>query len=283
MCRGLETPTGLGLTAGKVEVSGEPSPKPGPCPPASGRGSRDAGRSRTCPRSASCTGTNPWRLHPSSLAASICTGSSIYFTPIGFALIYFHVTAVNFALVWPLKVTACRRHLFVTTTGICCPRARASPQQLRCAQGQKAARRCPCCNVGCLLQPKLRPFCARCHTDTHWLCIKMGFTGYPLRFRCRQPRAVFSRSLRCVGRFYFQAESSTAKVSLHYSVNREMRLPSRGTAVLGGPHGSCQGVPGQHPPPAPSERGRQGRRCLCLLALTSERVLPVPRRAGQMW
>lgn len=132
--------------------------------------------------------------------------------------------------------------------------------------GQKAARRCPCCNVGCLLQPKLRPFCARCHTDTHWLYIKMGFTGYPLRFRCRQPRAVLSRSLRCVGRFYFQAESSTAKVSLHYSVNREMRLPSTGTAMLGGLHGSCQGVPRAASPSCPQQTGQAGE------------TLPLPAR-----
>lgn len=93
-----------------------------------------------------------------TLSASVCMGSNVYSTLIRFALISFQVTAINFALLWPLRVTACARHLFLTTAGICCPRARASPLQLGCAQGQKAAGRCPCCSVFCPLRPKPRPF-----------------------------------------------------------------------------------------------------------------------------
>lgn len=71
----------------------------------------------------------------------------------------------------------------------------------------------------------------------------MGF------IRCGQPQAVFS-----VGGVYFQAERSPAKVSFHYSVNGEMRLRSRGTAMLRGPHGSC-------PLPPPSPRRATVARC----------------------
>lgn len=128
--------------------------------------------------------------------------------------------------------------------------------------------------------PNPDPFCAGCRTDARRLYIKMGFRGYPLPFRRRQPQAAFSRSLRCVGGFYVRAESSAAKVSLHYSVNGEMRLPSRGTAMLRGPHGSCQGVPRAEPPSCPQQTGQAGE------------MLPPPARpdlragpchGGQMW
>lgn len=79
------------------------------------------GRLRRCLRSTPCTGTIPRQSHPSSLAATVCTGSNVHSTTTGFFLIYFHLTVINFALVWPLKATTCRRHLFPTTAGICCP------------------------------------------------------------------------------------------------------------------------------------------------------------------
>lgn len=59
--------TGLGLTAGRVGVSREPRPKPGPRPPVPDGGSRGAGRLRPYPGSASHAGTNPRRLHPCRL------------------------------------------------------------------------------------------------------------------------------------------------------------------------------------------------------------------------
>lgn len=65
------------------------------------------------------------------------------------------------------------------------------------------------------------------------------------------PSSVF----RHAGGFGFQAESSSAKVSLHYSVIGEMRLLSRGTAMLRGPHGSCQGVPRAASPSCPQQTG----------------------------
>lgn len=127
---------------------------------------RDAVRSRPCPPSASPRGTNPHRSPPSTFSPSSCPGSSVDSTPVGFALLYFHVTAINFALVWPLKVTACRRHLFRTTTGIRCPRAPASLLQLPVLRARRQHVRCPFCGVFHLLQPKPGPFYSRHRTAT---------------------------------------------------------------------------------------------------------------------
>jgi len=94
----------------------------------------------------------------------------------------------------------------------------------------------------------------------------VGFTWCPLPLWCRQ--------------FYFQAGSCTAKVSLHYSVNREMRLPSRGTAMLRGLHSSCQGVPRAGPPLPPLADGAGGRDAA---SARSPRAPSAPARARPRW
>lgn len=104
------------------------------------------GRLRRCPRSAPCTRTIPRRSHPSGLAAAVCTGSNADSTTTGLLLIYFHLTAINSALVWPLKAATCRRHLLPTTAGI--GRPAGAPQTQPGPTQTQTWRSLGCCKKG---------------------------------------------------------------------------------------------------------------------------------------